>query len=235
MVELIKDGKRVDGRDFEELRKIKIEVNPIPNANGSALFSFGNTIAIAAVYGPRSLYPKFLQEKEETLVRVRYNMAPFSTETRKNPGIDRRSIEISKVIKNAIENSIFSEEYPRTVIDCYAEVLSGDGSTRVTSLNALSISLALAGIKMKDLIAACTAGRIGDKIIVDLNQLEDNYGDCDISFAMLLNTNEIVLLQLDGEIKKDEFLYALKVLKEKCKIIREEQERKIKEYFEKNA
>ncbi len=232
-VELLKNGKRSDGRNLDEIRNIKIEVNPISNANGSAIFGFGNTIAIASVFGPRSLYPKFLQEEEEALIRVRYNMAPFSTDTRKNPGPDRRSIEISKVIKNAIENSIFKEEYPRTVIDCYAEVLSSDGSTRVASLNALSLALAMAGIKMKDLICACTAGKINDKIVIDLNQLEDNFGDADISFAMLERTNEIVLLQVDGLLKKEEFLTALKMLKEKCKHIREMQAKKIKEYFEK--
>ncbi|MEM7817915.1 MAG: exosome complex exonuclease Rrp41 [Candidatus Aenigmatarchaeota archaeon] len=232
-INLIIDGKRSDGRKLDEIRDVKIELGIIPLANGSAKFSFGNTIAIASVYGARELQPKFLQE-EKAITRVRYNMAAFSTDTRKNPGMDRRSIEISKVLKDAIENSIFLEEYPRATIDCYVEVISSDGSTRVTSLNAISLSLAMAGISMKDLIVALTAGKIDGKIVLDLNQLEDNNGDADISFGYLFATDEIVLLQMDGNLTKDEFLMALNMLKEKAKIVYEKQRDAIKKYFEKN-
>ncbi|MEM5828157.1 MAG: exosome complex exonuclease Rrp41 [Candidatus Aenigmatarchaeota archaeon] len=232
-VQLIKDGKRSDGRNLDEIREIKIEVGVIPIANGSAKVSFGNTIAIAAVYGARSLMPKFLQEDDKALVRVRYNMAAFSTDTRKNPGMDRRSIEISKVLKDAIENSIFVNEYPRAVIDCYAEVISSDGSTRVTSLNAISVALAMAGISMKDLIVALTAGKADGNLVIDLNQLEDNYGEADISFAYLFATDEIVLLQMDGNLTKEEFLKALNMLKEKAKIVYEKQKEALKSYIEK--
>lgn len=232
-IKLLENGKRSDGRNLDEIRNINIELGIIPIANGSAKFSFGNTVAIAAVYGARSLQPKFLQEDEKAIVRVRYNMAPFSTDTRKNPGIDRRSIELSKVLRDAIENSIFLEEYPRAVIDCYAEVISSDGSTRITSLNAISLALALAGISMKDLIVGLTAGKIEDKIVVDLNQLEDNYGSADISFGYLFATDEIVLLQMDGELKKEEFLYALNLLKEKAKVVYEKQKEALRNYLEK--
>jgi len=228
------DGKRSDGRNLDEIREMKAEVGIIPIANGSAIFSFGNTISIAAVYGPRSLLPKFLQEEDEVLVRARYNMAAFSTDTRKNPGMDRRSIELSKVLRDAIENSIFVNEYPRAALDCYAEVISSDGSTRVTSLNALSLALACAGVSMKDLIVGLTAGKADGKIVIDLNQLEDNYGEADVSFGYLFATDEIVLLQMDGNLTKEEFLETLRLLKEKAKIVYEKQKQALKEYFEKN-
>lgn len=233
-VDLIKDGKRSDGRNLDEIRDIRIELGIIPMANGSAKFSFGNTIAIAAVYGARSLQPKFLQEEERAVIRARYNMAAFSTDTRKSPGIDRRSIELSKVLKDAIENSVFLEEYPRATIDCYAEVISSDGSTRVTSLNAISLALAMAGISMKDLIVALTAGKVNGELVIDLNQLEDNYGEADISFGYLFATDEIVLLQMDGNLSKEEFLKALNMLREKAKIVHEKQKEALIKYYEKH-
>ncbi len=218
-------------RKNNELRKIEMKVQVIPNADGSAYVAFGNTKVIAAVYGPREL-PKFLQEDKKATIRVRYNMAAFSTDTRKNPGPDRRSIEISKVLKDAIENSLFIEDYPRATIDCYAEVISSDGSTRVTALNALSLSLAMAGIAMKDLIVACTAGKYNGELIVDLDQEEDNNGEADIAFGILPNKNEIVLLQMDGLLSKDEFLKLVEMLKDSCRKIYEEQVKAIKNYFE---
>jgi len=218
-------------RKNNELRKIEMKVQVIPNADGSAYVSFGNTKVIAAVFGPREL-PKFLQEDKKATIRVRYNMAAFSTDTRKNPGPDRRSIEISKVLKDAIENSIFVEDYPRSTIDCYAEVISSDGSTRVTALNALSLSLAMAGISMKDLIVACTAGKYNGELIVDLDQEEDNNGEADVSIGILPNKNEVVLLQMDGLLSKDEFLKLVEMLKDSCKKIYEEQVKAIKNYFE---
>ena len=70
--------KRPDGRKFDELRLIKAEIGIIPNADGSALFAFGDTIAIAAVYGPKPLHPQHLQNPERGVIRCNYNMLPFS-------------------------------------------------------------------------------------------------------------------------------------------------------------
>ncbi|MEM0481193.1 MAG: exosome complex exonuclease Rrp41 [Candidatus Aenigmatarchaeota archaeon] len=219
-------------RANNELRKIEVKVNVIPNADGSAYFAFGNTKALAAVYGPKELLPKFLQDDKKATVRVRYNMAPFSTDTRKSPGPDRRSIEISKVLKDAIENAIFVEDYPRAAIDCYAEIISSDGSTRVTALNAISISLALAGVAMKDLIAACTAGKYNGNLIIDLDQEEDNNGEADLAFAILPNKEDVVLLQMDGLLSKEELLKLFEMLRDATKKIYEEQVKAIKNYYE---
>ena len=54
--------KRTDGRKFDELRKMNAKVGVVPNADGSALFSFGDTIAIAAVYGPKKMHPQHMQD-----------------------------------------------------------------------------------------------------------------------------------------------------------------------------
>jgi exosome complex component RRP41 len=88
--------KRLDGRKNDQTRPIEAEVGIIKRADGSARFKIGNTVALAAVYGPRSLYPKFMQDPEKGLLRVNYNMMPFSGHgERVRPGSNRRAKEIS--------------------------------------------------------------------------------------------------------------------------------------------
>ena len=66
--------KRFDGRDWNELRPIEAKAGVIKNADGSAYFKIGNTIAYAAVYGPRELYPRFLQNPKKGILRCYYNI-----------------------------------------------------------------------------------------------------------------------------------------------------------------
>ncbi len=231
-VKLIENGKRVDGRKLEEMRPISIELNVVERADGSAKFSFGDTVAVASVYGPKALFPKHLQERK-CLVRCKYSMAPFSVSERKSPGPDRRSIELSKIIRQAIEPSIFTEEFPRASIDVFIEILNADGSTRIASTNAASLALATAGIPMRDLICAVSVGKIENKLVVDLNGIEDNNSDCDLSFAILPSKNEVTLLQMDGLLTKEEFIKLLNMAKENCMKIYELQKKSLKEMYEK--
>ena len=87
--------KRLDGRKNDELRPIRAEIGVIPNADGSALFAHGDTVAIAAVYGPKPLHPQHLQNPKTGIIRCTYNMLPFSVTERARPGPSRRSKEIS--------------------------------------------------------------------------------------------------------------------------------------------
>ncbi|MEM3503808.1 MAG: exosome complex exonuclease Rrp41, partial [Nitrososphaeria archaeon] len=121
------NGIRLDGRRWDELRPIKIEIGVIKNADGSAYIEFGRNKIIAAVYGPREAHPKHLALPDRAIVRCRYHMAPFSTEERKSPQPSRREIEISLVLRRAMESAIFLEEYPRSIIDVFVEVLQSDG------------------------------------------------------------------------------------------------------------
>ena len=67
-------AKRFDKRRLDEMRKIDAKVGVIKRADGSAMFQIGDTIAIAAVYGPRALHPKFLQNPEKGILRCNYDM-----------------------------------------------------------------------------------------------------------------------------------------------------------------
>ncbi len=201
---LIIKGKRLDGRKPDEVRKIEMEVGVIPNANGSARVSFGKTIVIAAVYGPRPLFPRFLRESDRAILKVKYDMATFSVEERKRPGPSRRGTEISKVMRLALEPALFLENYPKTVVDVYAEVLQADGSTRVTCINAASLALADAGIPMKDLVVGLSGGKIDGKLVLDLCGKEDNNSEADIPIAFMPTKNKITLLQMDGRLNPEE-------------------------------
>ena len=203
------DGKRHDGRKLDELRPTKMEVGILSNASGSAYVEFGKTRVIAAVYGPREPPQRYMVLPHRAVLRCRYHMAPFSTDERKNPAPSRREIEISKVIREALEPVVMSEAFPRTSIDIFIEVISADGGTRTVALNAASLALADAGIPMRDLVAAVAVGKVSGYLVLDIDQVEDNYGEADMPVAMAPSLNMITLLQLNGVLTPKEFNQAL--------------------------
>ncbi len=207
MHDLAREGKRIDGRAPDQMRPIRMEVGILSNADGSALVTYGDTVAIAAVYGPREVHPRHLALPDRAILRVRYHMTPFSTpDERKRPEPTRREIEISKVIRQALEPVVLLEQFPRTTIDVFIEILQADGSTRVASITAASLALADAGIPMKDLVLGVSVGKIGDLIIVDLNRYEDAYGDGDMPIAIMYNKGLVTLLQADGQWSPEEIM-----------------------------
>jgi len=211
-IKLVDDGgRRLDGRRLDELRPIRIEAGVLKRPDGSAYIEWGGNRVLAAVYGPREAHPRHLQDPARALVQCRYNMAPFSVSDRKRPGPDRRSVEISKVTSEAFSAVVFTEQFPRTSVDVYIEVLQADAGTRCAGITAASVALADAGIPMRDLIASCASGKIAGQVALDLNKEEDNFGDADCPMAVVARTGEIVLLQMDGHLTEDEFDRAMKL------------------------
>lgn len=220
-IEFIKDGKRVDGRSFDELRNIKIDVGVLKRADGSCYFELGNNKVLAAVYGPREMHPRHAQDAKMAVVKFRYNMAPFSVDDRKRPGPDRRSMEISKVSREALDPVILREYYPKAAIEVYVEILQSDAGTRTAGINAASVALADAGVPMKDLVSSVAVGKVGGEVVLDLNAVEDNYGEADMPIAMIARRNTITALQMDGNLTKDEFEKGLKLAMKACQQIYE--------------
>jgi exosome complex component RRP41 len=214
-----KKGLRLDGRKSDELRSIKIEVGVLSNADGSAYIEQGKNKILAAVYGPKELHPKHLALPDRMFLRCRYHMAPFSVQERKSPAPSRREIELSKVIRESLEPSIFLEYYPRTGIDVFVEVLQADGSTRCASITAASLAIADAGIPMRDLVVACSAGKVDDTIVLDLMDTEDKMGAADVPVALMPNLNAVTLLQMDGILTSEEFEKALNLALDGCRKI----------------
>ncbi len=230
---MAKEFKRPDGRKFNELRKITAKIGVVPNADGSALFAFGNTVAIAAVYGPRRLHPQHMQDPAIGVLRCNYDLLSFSVDDRKKPGPSRRSQEISKVAGWALEPIIDLEAFPNTVIDVQIYILQADAGTRTAGINAASMALAHAGIPMKDLVCSVAVGKQDKEFIVDLTKEEEDFkegeGATDFAVAKLANSDEFSLLQLDGKIRPEEFKEVLNLASESCKKIYEAQKKALKE------
>jgi len=220
-IDLIVDGKRLDGRKFDEMRPLKIEAGVLDRADGSAYVEMGGSHAIAAVYGPKEMHPKHLMNPQQAVLKTRYEMAPFSVSDRKRPGPDRRSHEISKVTRECLSPVVRLDHYPRTRIDLFIEILQADAGTRVTGITAASVALADAGIEMTDLVAACAAGKVDDTVVLDLNGAEDNNGQADLPIAYSPRMDKITLLQMDGLMTKDEFKQGLDYAIKGCKQIYE--------------
>ncbi len=228
-------NKRNDGRKFEEMRPMEAKVGVVKNAAGSAMFRMGKTIAYAAVYGPRELHPKFMQDPKRGKLRCNYNMMAFSgSGDRVRPGPSRRSKEISLVTEKALYPVLDLEEFPKTVVDVFIELLQTDAGTRCAGICAASMALADAGFKMKDLVCAVSAGVVGKTTVVDLDYSEEAWeeGSTDIPIAVMPRTGEVTLLQLDGEVSKEELQKAIAMAKEACKQIYEVQKEALRAKYQ---
>jgi exosome complex component RRP41 len=221
-IELItSEGKRLDGRGPEDIRKIKIEAGVLHRADGSCYLEWGGNKVLVAVYGPREAVPRHTQNPLRAIVQARYNMAAFSVEDRKRPGPDRRSVEISKVISEALEKIVLTDQFPRASIDVNIEILDAEAGTRCAGLTAAGVALIDAGIPIRDIPVACAAGKIGGQIVLDLGKEEDNFGDADLPVAISPRTGEVLLLQMDGHLTVDEFNQAFDLAVKGCHAVSE--------------
>lgn len=212
---LIKNGVRLDGRGIEDLRPMKITAGVLKRADGSAMIEWGKNKVLAAVYGPREVFPKHLSNLNHAIVNCRYSMAPFSSlEEHGRSGPNRRAMEIGKVAKHVFENVIQTNQFPKTMIDITIDILQSDGGTRIAGITAAAVALADAGIPMRDLVQGVSVGKVDGVLVVDVDKPEDNFGESDIPIIVSLRSKEILLFQLDGMLTKQEvekaFEYAFK-------------------------
>ena len=228
--------RRCDGRGWDEIRPTEAKAGVIPNADGSAYFRMGNTAAYCAVYGPRELFPKFLQNPKTGIIRCHYNMLPFSgMGERIRPGGNRRAQEISLVMEKALSAVDDLSDFPNAVVDIYTDLPETDAGSRCVAINAAAMALADAGIPMKDMVSALAVGRVDDKIVVDLCYEEEAYEDgpvADIPIAIVHNTQEIALLQMDGEISKEELIRAIEMGRKAMEQVYEIQKKALKEKYQ---
>lgn len=229
-----KEYSRADGRKNNELRSpIKAEVGIIPNADGSAMFQIGKTIALAAVYGPKKMHPQHSQNPEKGTLRCTYNMNSFSVEERIRPGPSRRSTEISKITEWALEPVLMLEKFPNMVVDVHINITQADAGTRCAGINAAAMALAHAGIPMRNLVSSISVGKIDKTLVLDLDKYEDSEfkdgeGSTDIPIS-LTPSGEITHLQLDGKISKEQLLELINMAREACGKIYEIQKKALKE------
>jgi exosome complex component RRP41 len=126
---------------------------------------------------------------------------------------------------------IFAEEYPRTSIDVYIEVLQANAGTRCAGLVAASVALADAGIPMADLVPAVAVGKVAGQLVLDLNKAEDNFGEADVPMALVPQSGRLVLLQMEGHMTREELSRALDMGVKGCHVIYEKMKAALRDRY----
>lgn len=204
-----KDSKRIDGRRFDEVRDISIEVGLLPRTHGSALFTRGETQAIVvATLGTDEEAQRLdnLNADAETSKRfmLHYNFPPFSVgETRPMRGPGRREIGHGALAERAVKAVLPTDASFPYVIRIVSEITESNGSSSMASVCGASLALMDAGVKTKAPVAGVAMGLMKDGddfvILTDILGDEDHLGDMD--FKVCGTQAGITALQMDIKIK----------------------------------
>ena len=136
------------------------------------------------------------------------------------------------VMNNALMPVLDLRDYPNSVVDVFVELPQTDAGTRCAAICAASMALADAGLEMKDMVSAVAVGKVGGSVLADLNYEEEAYeehgGSTDIPVAMVPSTGDVTLLQLDGDVSREDIKAALELAKKVCADIYEVQKAALK-------
>ena len=214
---------------------MEAKVGIIPNADGSAMFSFGDTIAIAAVYGPKKMHPQHLQDSEKGTLRCTYGMLSFSVTDRIKPGPSRRSMEIGKITEWALAPVVMIDQFPNTVVDVHINIIQANASTRCAGINAAAMALAHAGIPMDDIVSSVSIGKLDKQLVVDVSKAEEDWEEGEGATDMPMSftsDGKLTHIQLDGKIKREQLKEAIEMAREASKKVYEVQKKALKEVTE---
>lgn len=208
---VLDEGMRLDGRKTTEIRPIWAEVDYIPGPHGSAVFTRGETQALATVTLGTKLDEKIVddvinQGRERFLLH--YNFPPFSTgEAKPQRGVGRREIGHGNLAHRALK-SMFPDDFPY-VCRIVSDILESNGSSSMATVCAGTLALLDAGVKMKKPVAGIAMGLISDgtkyAILSDILGDEDHLGDMD--FKVTGTKDGITATQMD--IKCDGLSYEI--------------------------
>jgi polyribonucleotide nucleotidyltransferase len=196
--------RRPDARAFDQIRQITCEVGVLPRAHGSALFTRGETQALAtATLGTKEDRQRLdLLFEEETFKRfmLHYNFPPFSVgEVKFLRGPGRREIGHGALAERAIANLLPPEEDFPYAVRVVSDILESNGSSSMATVCGASLALMDAGVPLKSACAGIAMGLVveGDKyaILTDIAGAEDHYGDMD--FKVAGTRQGITALQMD--------------------------------------
>ncbi len=203
--EVLKAKRRPDGRAFDQIRKITCEVGLLPRVHGSALFTRGETQALATLtLGTKEDMQRLdLLFEQDTFKRfmLHYNFPPFSVgEVKPLRGAGRREIGHGALAERALANLLPAEvEFPYAM-RVVSDILESNGSSSMATVCGASLALMDAGVPMKAPCAGIAMGLVVSddgkySILTDIAGAEDHYGDMDFKVA---GTREgITALQMD--------------------------------------
>ena len=191
---ILKDHKRPDGREIDQIRPLAAEVDLIPRVHGSAMFTRGQTqICNICTLAPLSEAQKLdgLDEAETTKRYMHhYNFPSYSVgETKPSRGPGRREIGHGALAERALVPVLPSEEEFPYAIRTVSETFESNGSTSQASVCASSMSLMAAGVPIKSAVAGISCGLVTGAtdddylVLTDIQGLEDFFGDMDFKVA----------------------------------------------------
>ena len=206
---ILKDHKRPDGRAIDQIRPLAAEIDILPRAHGSAMFTRGQTqIMTATTLGPLSDAQRIdglnLNITSKRYMH-QYNFPSYSVgETKPSRGPGRREIGHGALAERALLPVIPSEEEFPYALRLVSETFESNGSTSQASVCASSLSLMAAGVPIKRPVAGISCGLVtGDTdddyiVLTDIQGLEDFFGDMD--FKVAGTDNGITAIQMDIKI-----------------------------------
>jgi len=202
--EILENGRRLDGRRFDEIRPITSEVGVLPRTHGSALFTRGETQALATVTLGTSEDMQIIDTVQEPDHKKRfmlhYNFPPFSVgEVKFLRGPGRREIGHGALAERALRQMLPSEEAWPYTIRIVSDILESNGSSSMASICGGTLALMDAGVPLTAPVAGVAMGLVkeGDKyaVLSDIAGEEDHSGDMD--FKVAGTRNGLTALQMD--------------------------------------
>lgn len=200
---------RIDGRQNDELRDVKITKDYLKHPDGSVLIEMGDTKVICTAMIEDKV-PHFLRGRGTGWITSEYSMLPSSTHSRKiressKGKIEGRTQEIQRLIGRSLRSVVDLGKLGEKTIWLDCDVIQADGGTRTASITGAFVALALAlsktyktNLPLKGYLSAVSVGVVKDEILLDLCYLEDSKAKVDMNIVMT-DSGEFVELQGTGE------------------------------------
>ncbi len=205
---VLEKGKRVDGRNMDEIRPLEMEVGILPRTHGSALFNRGDTQVLSIVtLGAPSLKQTLdgMEGEREKRFMHHYNMGinPFSVGEVKRLGPpNRRDVGHGSLAEKAMIAVVPAEENFPYAIRVVSEVLAANASTSMASVCATTLALLNAGVPLLEPVAGIALGLFSNEkkfqVVTDMRAVEDFYGEMD--FKVAGTKNGITAIQMDTKL-----------------------------------
>ncbi|KAE8444169.1 hypothetical protein EG329_000857 [Mollisiaceae sp. DMI_Dod_QoI] len=229
---------RLDGRRWNELRRLNAQMRTQAAADGSSYLEMGNTKIICTVTGPaESKGARQGGSSEKADIQVSISIAGFSgVDRKKRTRNDKRVTEMQNTIIEAFSQSIFTNLYPHSTISLSLHILSQDGALLAACINASTLALIDAGIPMRDYICACTAGSTSSygsndeqaDPLLDLNNMEEQELPF-LTVATLGASDAVSVLVMETRVQIGRLEGMLAVGVDGCKQVREILDQVVKE------
>jgi len=203
---ILKQGARLDGRKFDQIRPLNIEVGVLPAAHGSCLFTRGETQAlVTATLGTAENIQTIdgIEDEIKKSFYLHYNFPGYSVgECKPNRGPGRREIGHGMLAERSIAPMLPGKEENPYTLRVVSEITESNGSSSMATICGGTLALMDAGIKMKAPVAGVAMGLVSDGakfvVLTDIAGQEDHYGDMD--FKVAGTTAGITALQMDIKI-----------------------------------